>query len=43
VGAAKAAILFHHQPVGLVLFFLGGIVVALLAFFTGESDSGPHG
>jgi hypothetical protein len=43
VGPTETAVFLHHHPIGLALFILGGVVVALLAFFAGESNSGPHG
>jgi hypothetical protein len=40
--AAEAAILVHFQSVGIVLFVLHGVVIALLAFGTSQSDLDSH-
>jgi hypothetical protein len=38
----EAAILLDFHPVRMSLFILGGVVIALLAFLAGQSDSRPH-
>ena len=40
--AAEAAVLVHFQSVGIVLLVLHGVVVALLAFGTSQSDLDSH-
>jgi hypothetical protein len=39
---AKAAEFFYFHTVGMVLFFLGGIVVTLLAIHAGQGDFRSH-
>jgi hypothetical protein len=39
---AKTAVLFNFHAVGVVLFFLGGVVVALFAVNTRQCDFCPH-
>jgi len=40
--SAKAAILFHFQPVGIVLFIFHTVIIALLAFGAGHGNFHAH-
>jgi hypothetical protein len=40
--AAEAAVFIHFQPLGIILFVLHGVVVALFALGTREYDFHSH-